>query len=157
MSDLRSILLAIEHATLRRDELAKAAARVERSLGFARDQMAQLEGYAVDTDGRWTGSASRTLSVELVRHHYQFMNRLQQAIELQSAVVANVGHQLEQAKLNLLQAEFRLSGLKQILKARQAAMQLDKKRREQRQTDEFAALRHARNRARPMSGENHEH
>jgi flagellar FliJ protein len=157
MSDLRSVLLAIEHATLRRDEFAKAAARVERSLGFARDQMAQLEGYAVDTDGRWTGSATRTLSVELVRHHYQFMNRLQQAIGLQSGVVANVGLQLEQAKTNLLQAEFRLSGLKQILKARQAAVQLDKRRREQRHTDEFAALQHARNRAQPMSGEKHDH
>lgn len=157
MAELRSVLLAIEHATLRRDEFAKAAARVERSLGFAREQMAQLEGYAVDTDGRWTGSASRALSVELVRHHYQFMDRLQQAIGLQSGVVANVGRQLEQAKSNLLLAEFRLSGLKQILKTRQAAMQLDKRRREQRHTDEFAALQHARNRARPMSGEKHDH
>ena len=156
MSELKSVLLAIEHATLRRDELAKAVARVERSLGFAHDQMAQLQGYAADTDGRWIGSAARALSLELVRHHYQFMDRLQQAIGLQSGVVAGTVRQLEQAKLNLLKAEFRLSGLSQILKVRQAGLQRNERRREQRQTDEYAALLYSRNRARPMSGEKHD-
>jgi flagellar FliJ protein len=156
MSALKSVLLAIEHASLRRDELAKAVARVERSLGFARNQMAQLQGYAADTDARWTGSAARGLSLELVRHQYQFMDRLQQAIGLQSGVLATTAQQLEQAKANLLQAEFRLSGLNQILKTRQAAALCIQRRREQRHTDEFAALQYTRNRALPMSGERHD-
>lgn len=157
MSGLKSVLLAIEHASLRRDELAKAVARVERSQNFARDQMAQLKGYAADTDARWTGSGARGLSLELVRHQYQFMDRLQQAIELQSGVLANTARQLELAKANLLQAEIRLSGLNQILKSRQTAMLSQQRRREQRQTDEFAALQYTRNRALPMSGEKHDH
>ncbi len=157
MSALKSVLLAIEHATLRRDDLAKAVARVERSQSFARDQMAQLKGYAADTDARWTGSGARGLSLELVRHQYQFMDRLQQAIELQSGVLANTARQLELAKANLLQAEIRLSGLNQILKARQAAVLSQQRRREQRQTDEFAAMQYTRNRALPMSGERHDH
>lgn len=157
MSGLKSVLLAIEHASLRRDELAKAVARVERSQNFARDQMAQLKGYAADTDARWTGSGARGLSLELVRHQYQFMDRLQQAIELQSGVLANTARQLELAKANLLQAEIRLSGLNQILKSRQNVMLSQQRRREQRQTDEFAALQYTRNRALPMSGEKHDH
>ncbi|MDO8284763.1 MAG: flagellar export protein FliJ [Rhodoferax sp.] len=157
MSALKSVLLAIEHASLRRDELAKAVARVERSQTFARDQMAQLKGYAADTDARWTGSGARGLSLELVRHQYQFMDRLQQAIELQSGVLANTARQLELAKANLMQAEIRLSGLNQILKSRQIAMLSQQRRREQRQTDEFAALQYTRNRALPMSGEKHDH
>jgi len=157
MSALKSVLLAIEHATLRRDDLAKAVGRVERSQSFARDQMAQLKGYAADTDARWTGSGARGLSLELVRHQYQFMDRLQQAIELQSGVLANTARQLELAKANLLQAEIRLSGLNQILKARQAAVLSQQRRREQRQTDEFAAMQYTRNRALPMSGERHDH
>jgi flagellar FliJ protein len=156
MSALKSVLLAIEHASIQRDEMAKATARVERNLGFAHEQMAQLQGYAADTDRRWTGSSSRALSGELVRHHYQFMDRLQQAIGLQSDVIVGVVRQLEQAKLNLLQAEFRLSGLNQILKVRQAGLQRVKRRSEQRQTDEYAALVYSRNKARPMSGENHD-
>jgi hypothetical protein len=55
-----------------------------------------------------------------------------------------------------LQAEFRLSGLNQILKVRQAGLQRVKRRSEQRQTDEYAALVYSRNKARPMSGENHD-
>lgn len=157
MSSLKSVLLAIEHATLHRDELAKAVARVERSQSFARDQMAQLQGYAADTDARWTGSATRGLSLELVRHQYQFMERLQQAIGLQSGVLANTARQLELAKANLLQAEVRLSGLNQILKARHAVLLSHQRRREQRQTDEFAAMQYNRNRALPMSGEKHDH
>lgn len=156
MSALKSVLLAIEHATLHRDDLAKAVARVERSQSFARDQMAQLKGYAADTDARWTGSAARGLSVELVRHQYQFMDRLQQAIGLQSGVLASTALQLQQAKANLLQAEIRLSGLNQILKARQAVLLSHQRRREQRQTDEFAAMQYTRNRALPMSGERHD-
>jgi len=157
MSALKSVRLAIELATRDRDELAKVVARVERSLGAANNQMAQLEGYAAETDSRWIGSASRQLSPELMRHHYQFMDRLQQAIVLQSGTIASTGRQLELAKGNLLRAEFRLSGLNQVLKSRQDALLCVERRREQRQTDEFAAMQHARNRAQPMSGETHDY
>ena len=156
MSALKSVQLAIEHATLRRDALAKAAADVERSIDFARAQMAQLQGYAADTDSRWTGAATRGVSVELMRHQYQFMDRLQQAITLQAGVIDQSERQLEQAKVNLLQAEVRLLGLNQILKARQDTLLRTQRQRQQRHTDEFAAMQYTRNRALPMSGERHD-
>ena len=95
MSELRSILLAIELATRKRDELAKAAARVEKTLQFAHGQMQQ-------------------------RDEERFWQQL------------------------LLQAEYRLAGLNQVLKARQTAVVLKERRSEQRQTDEFAAMLYAR-------------
>lgn len=147
MSALKSVQLAIELATRNRDELAKVVARVEQNLMFGHNQMAQLEGYAAETDSRWIGSASRQLSQELIHHHYQFMDRLQQAIALQSGNIANTERQLEQAKGNLMRAELRLSGLNQVLKSRQAVIVCTERRREQRQTDEFAAMQYARNRA----------
>ena len=156
MSALKSVLLAIEHATLNRDALAKAAAHVERNLDFARAQMGQLESYASDTDTRWTGKASQGVSVELMRHQYQFMERLQQAIAMQSGVLVQSAAQLEQAKLKLQQAEVRLLGLNQILKTRQTALLRIQRQRQQRHTDEFAAMQHARNAAMPMSGEKHD-
>ena len=156
MSALKSVLLAIEHATLNRDTLAKTAARVERNLFFARSQMEQLQNYAADTDVRWAGTAARGVSVELMRHQYQFMDRLQQAIAMQSGVLTQSTGQLEQAKAKLLEAEVRLLGLNQILKTRQAALLRTQRQRQQRHTDEFAAMQHARNRALPMSGEKHD-
>ena len=153
MSQLRSILLAIEQATRQKDDAVKVVLRVKRNLGFVQDQMGQLQGYAGDTDARWTGSASGALSAELIRHHYQFMERLQQAIGLQVGVMSSTNAQLEIANKALLQAEFRLSGLNQVLKNRQAALERTQKQRDQRQTDEFAAMLHARTRRLPMSGE----
>ncbi|HNV59789.1 MAG TPA: flagellar export protein FliJ [Rhodoferax sp.] len=157
MSHLRSVALAIEHATIRRDHLAQVAANVERNLQFARQQLAQLEGYAADTDARWIGSAAREISAQIIRHQYQFMDRLQQAIVMQTGVISGVVNQLDQARTNLLQAEFRLAGLNQILKTRKEALNRVQQQREQRQMDEFAAMQHARNRALPMSGETHDY
>jgi flagellar FliJ protein len=157
MSELKSVQLAIELATRDRDELAKVVARVERNLAFVNDQMAQLEGYAAEKDANWMASGARSVSPEVMRHHYQFMERLQHAMSLQTHTIANTGQQLELAKGNLLRAEFRLNGLNQVLKSRMAALMRTEQRREQRQTDEFAALQHARNRAESMNGEKHDY
>jgi flagellar FliJ protein len=142
---------------MRRDRLAQVAASVERNLQFARQQLAQLQEYAADTDARWIGSAAREISAQIIRHQYLFMDRLQQAIVMQTDVIAGVVSQLEQARANLLQAEFRLAGLNQILKTRKADLLQVQQLREQRQTDEFAAMQHARNRVLPMSGETHDY
>jgi flagellar FliJ protein len=82
------------------------------------------------------------------------MGRLQQAIGLQSGVMSGSGQQVEKAKQLLLQAEGRLAGLNQVLKIRQADLLLIEARREQRQTDEFAAMQHARNQLTSRTGEN---
>ena len=153
MSELRSVLLAIELATRQRDDLAKVAAKARRDVGFAQDQMGQLQGYAGDTDARWTGSASTGLSTELMRHHYQFMGRLQQAIAMQTDVMENTNRQLALAEKALLNAEFRLSGLNRVLETRKAARLLTQRRREQRQTDEFASMLHARSTTNPLRGD----
>lgn len=144
MLQLKSILLAIDLATRKRDELARSAARMHQNMQFAQEQMSQLEGYATDTDGRWIQPGAEGRSAELIRHHYQFMDRLQQAITLQSGVIANAGAQVEAAHHLLLQAEQRLAGLNQVLKVRQASVLQGQRRAEQRQTDEFAAIAYAR-------------
>ena len=145
MSKFRAFELAIELATRQRDALAQQHAQAKRTLAHAKDQLAQLEGYAQDTDTRWIGSAMPALSGELIRHHYQFVDRLQQAVQMQQGVLVNLGHQVVLAHKALLQGEFRLAGLQQVLATRQLAAQKVVQRREQRQTDEFAALRHIQN------------
>lgn len=153
MSQLRSFVLAIELATRQRDELARALVRAEKTLQFAQNQMHQLEGYATETDARWLRPTPDGRTTELLRHHYQFMGRLQQAIGLQSGVMSNTGQQVEKAKQLLMQAECRLAALNQILKTRQTELLRLEARREQRQTDEFAAMQHARKQLTSRSGE----
>ena len=118
-----------------------------KTLHFAQGQLQQLQSYARDTDARWTGGQAFQLSVELIRHHYQFMDRLQHASTQQQGVIANLENQLDKVHETLLQAEYRLAAFKQVLQGRRAGQQVLQQRREQRVTDEFAAMSHFRARA----------
>jgi flagellar FliJ protein len=144
MPKLRALELAIEQATQQRDAQARKHAQAQRTLQYGQGQLAQLENYSNDTDARWIGGHAVNLSVELIKHHYQFMDRLQNAVGLQHGVIVNLEQQLALAHQNLLQAEYRLAGFKQVLKNRRLALSQVQQRREQRITDEFAAMRHAR-------------
>lgn len=147
MPKFRALELAIEQATQQRDAQARKLAHAQRTLQFAQGQLDQLRNYSNDTDARWIGGHAVNLSVELIKHHYQFMDRLQNAVTMQQGVIASQDQQVAHAHQTLLQAEYRLAGFKQVLKARRAALGLVEQRREQRATDEFAALSHARGRA----------
>ena len=144
MSALKSILLAIDVATRRRDQFGKKLAEIQQTQQFAQDQMEQLQTYATDTDARWTSAAQIRATPELMRHHYQFMDRLHHAIDLQGGVLGDLQRQVEAARKIMLEAEFRLSSLKQVLKRKQAEIYVIETRREQRQMDEFAALQFRR-------------
>lgn len=144
MPKFRALQLAIEQATQQRDAQARNLAQAQRTLQFAHGQLAQLQNYSNDTDARWIGGQAVDLSVELIKHHYQFMDRLQNAVTLQQGVIETMERQVAAAHQVLLQAEYRLAGFKNVLKSRRAALSVVEQRREQRVTDEFAAMRHAR-------------
>ncbi len=150
MKAFRALQLAIEQATRQRDEQARLHAQAQRTLHYAQGQLEQLQSYSSDTDARWVAGKAHNLSVEMVKHHYQFTDRLQNAVHLQQGVIANLERQLAAAHKRLLQAEYRLAGIQQVLKSRLAAQALVQQRREQRATDEFAAQAHLRNRVKPL-------
>ena len=131
-------------ATRQRDGLQMQLVVVKRSCASAQGQLSQLEAYASDKDVRWTHSPAGGCGGEVIRHHYQFMDRLQQAMVLQAGVIANVERQVESARLALVQAEVRLAGLTQLLATRQAVQDLVHRRREQVATDEFACQHYIR-------------
>lgn len=153
MSGLKSVLLAIDVATRKRDQVGKYLVQVQRALLFAQDQKDQLESYAADAETKWTTVAQVSATPELMRHHYQFMARLYHAIGLQNNVLNDHKQLAEATKKQVLDAEFRLAGLKQVLKNKQADLLLLQARREQRLTDEFAAQQHGRLMARQHHGE----
>lgn len=153
MSAIKSVLLAIEVASGKRDQAGKGLLHVQRAHLFAQDQMAQLQTYAAETEAKWATAAQVSTTPELMRHHYQFMDRLHHAIGLQVGVIESTSQKVEAAKRVLLEAEIRLSGLKQILKKKQAEMALLQARREQKQMDEFAALAGGRSERAHLNGE----
>lgn len=147
MPKFRALELAIEQATRQRDEQARRHAQAQRALEYGQGQLGQLQNYSADIDARWIGGHSVNLSVEMVKHHYQFMDRLQNAVTLQQGVIANLERQRMAAHQMLLQAEYRLAGFKQVIKGRRAELDGLQQRRDQRATDEFAAMRHTMTRA----------
>ncbi|MEI8170801.1 MAG: flagellar export protein FliJ [Rhodoferax sp.] len=141
MSAIKSFLLAIDMATLKRDQANQGLMRAQNAYLFAQDQMSQLETYAAETESRWTAAAQISTSPEMMKHHYQFMGRLHHAISLQTEALGNEHRKVDLAKRVVLQAEFRLVSLKQVLAKKQAGLDVLLARREQKQMDEFAAMR----------------
>ena len=139
MAGQRGLLLAIDLATSRRDEALAQLQKAMRSEAFAQDQMDQLQQYALETEARWMQGAQVSTSPDMLHHHYQFMERLNQAITLQDGVLASNRQRVEAARQLLIQAELRLASFKQVLATRQAAVTKTRQRQEQKQMDEFAS------------------
>lgn len=138
---LKTLALAIELAERRRDEAAQLLGQAQQRRVAAEQQLAQLTGYAEETEARWEQRVSAL--PELMQHHHRFMARLDEAIALQRRAVAEQLRREEQARQALLQAELRVATLRQLVKRKQDELALAQNRREQRQTDEMAAIRHA--------------
>jgi len=140
MNNFHAIELAIDLATRQRDALARKHEQAFRNLQRGLQQLGQLESYAGDTDARW-GQNDAGISVEMLRHHYQFRDRLQHAVNLQQGNIGALKAQQQSAQQLLMQAEARLSGLKQVLASRMRVLEKQVQRRDQREMDEFAAQR----------------
>jgi flagellar FliJ protein len=141
MSGVKSFLLAIDLATRKRDDAAQSLVRAQNTLFLAQDQMAQLETYAAETESKWTTTAQNGTTPEMLRHQYQFMDRLRQAIALQDTVLESENRKVQAVRRFLLSAEFRVASLQQVLNKMRSGMALVQSRREQKQMDEFAAMR----------------
>ncbi len=116
-------------------------------------QMEQLQSYAVEKDSHWASPTFGAVSGEILKHHYQFMGRLQEAMTMQFGVVATASKQVSGARVTLAEAETRLEGLKRIWKNRVNECELKAKRQDQKQTDEFASQQYARRRTQIEQGE----
>lgn len=144
MANLKSLQLAIELATRRRDQADQVVMQVRRVAQLAQGQLDQLQSYAFEVQTRWATANAATFNAELMRHQQQFEHRLQQAIELQTATMDTHRQQLEVVQQERLQAEIRRAALEQLLNQKQAEQMAQQARREQKQMDELGMQRHVR-------------
>lgn len=140
MSSLNALMVAIEAAMRKRDEARQALqARVQASQA-AQAQMDQLQDYAAQMQQRWGAHENQAVQPEVMYHQYQFMERLSHARGLQTKVINDHAIRLEAAQKALMACELRLTSLQKVVAARQRDISLAQMRREQKQTDERAAL-----------------
>ena len=147
MSELRSVRLALELAQRQRDAAGRVLAHALQLCQLAREQLQQLQGYASETQDRWALGARSQCSPPILRNFQQFMERLQQAIDLQQLALAQREQERENARRQLLAADIRIASLNQLLDRRRAAAGKRAAAQAQKHSDEFAALQHRRMRA----------
>lgn len=140
MSSLNALMIAIDMAVRKRDEARNALRERQHAHDAAKNQMEQLQSYALEMEQRWGASEGASMQPEVMFHHRQFMARLQHAMELQTKVMADQAIRLETAQKALMATELRLSSLNKVVETRRRDIALAQMRREQKQTDERAAL-----------------
>lgn len=137
-----ALSVALELALRRRDEARRLLQDARNARQAAQEQLDQLEGYARETQNRWGMRPDAAVQPEVMYHHYQFMDRLNHAMGLQTGVVGSHDERVAAAEKALLDAELRLASLKKLVEKRQSDALLAQTRREQKQTDERAALQY---------------
>ena len=140
MSALNAMNIAIEAAERKRDAARTALQERQRAQQAAQAQMDQLHGYAQEMQERWGAQEGLAVQPEVMHHQYQFMERLQHAIGLQTRVVSDQNIRLDASRQALLAAELRVSSLQKVVQARQRDLALTQMRREQKETDERASM-----------------
>ena len=105
MSSLNALNVAIEAAERKRDAARTAMQERQRAQQAAQAQMDQLQGYVLEMQARWGAQEGLAVQPEVMHHQYQFMERLQHAIGLQTRVVADQDIRLETSRQALLAAE----------------------------------------------------
>lgn len=143
MSRLNGLQVALDLARSRRDSAVRQLAQTREKWAAAHRQLEQLESYAVECADRWLTQSARC-TPDLLRHHYQFMDRLAHASALQTGILSEHSRNVARDTNALREAEGRLESLRQLCLARQRELARADDRREQKQSDEQAALAHLR-------------
>ncbi|MBV8617589.1 MAG: flagellar export protein FliJ [Curvibacter sp.] len=141
MAESRGLVVAMELSERQRDAAAQRLGQVRRTCQSALNQLEQLQGYAQETEQKFLRRGQAGTVGEIVKHHTQFMARLDHTIEIQRQTVADHEQGVQEAERELLCCELRLTSLRQVLQRRQHQQLLGQMRREQKETDEIAALR----------------
>ena len=142
MPESNALSVAVEMALRQRDDARRSLQDARSASQAAQEQLDQLEGYARETENRWGMRPNAAVQPEVMYHHYQFMDRLGHAAGLQTGVVGQHAERVGAAERTLLEAELRLASLKKLVEKRQRDALQAQMRREQKQTDERAALQH---------------
>ena len=151
MTAMNGLQVAVDLAQGKRDAAAQLLAQARQTWIAAQVQLDQLENYAQETTARW-GTQLASCTPELLRHHYQFMDRLSHAIGLQTGIVGEHARTVGLCAAALREAERKLESLRQLHAERERERRMTLARREQKQSDEQAALVYRRLAARHADG-----
>lgn len=130
----------LEQAELERDAALARLLQADAALAQARAQAEQLVGYREEVHRRAPALGGRGASIELVRCHQGFVQRLDQAIAQQREQLTRLEQGAAALREALLERETRVAAVKKLGERRWLEARRRELRAEQRHSDE-AALR----------------
>jgi flagellar FliJ protein len=136
--DTETLTTLLEREQAARDAAALALQRCEQALERARAQADQLVQYRSEYIARWSAHFNRQAAIEIVHCYRSFMQRLDQALAQQQALVERQTSATSQARATLLDTELRAAAVKKLIARRVEDHARTVARRDQKQTDEAA-------------------
>ena len=133
----------LEHAERQRDEGLARLARAEELAARMAAQTAQLLAYRDDYAQRHPAQGGRSSSIELLRIHQGFMQRLDQAIAQQQAQQRQAENGVLQQRAALLDLQTRAAAVRKLIERRDGEAQLRLSRQHPRRSDDAARQRGA--------------
>ena len=136
--DLKSLRTVIDTATNQRDNAGAALAFARQQLAQGQAQLKQLADYVDEGQGKWTQRAAQGVTVVLMQHQRQFMDKIQAAIDFQHNVLTQRQAQVDRALQALQAAEIALAKVKKVEQITLAEKALKANKAEQKLNDEMA-------------------
>jgi flagellar protein FliJ len=137
MSQSLQVLMA--HSKSQRDDGLLQVQKAQAHLRQQELQAEQLRVYRAEYQERHPALNGRSSSIDMLRHHQSFMDRLDQAIQQQQQQVQAAQTRLTTRQNEQLALEMRVASVRKLMQRREHAQQQISDRKDQHSTDEMAA------------------
>ena len=136
---LDPLMALLGQAERERDASLASMQRAVEAHQAAQSQAEQLVAYRGEYEARFKDQFSRKSSIDILQCYQGFSARLGQAIDQQQNIAGHAALKLEQARESLRDQEMRVVSVRKLLERRVTELRQMADRRDQKQTDEFAA------------------
>ena len=138
MQRLQSLQVLMQREQQRCDQAQSALRRADDAARRAREQRDQLLAYRGEYQARWTAQFHQGGTMDILMYYRSFMQRLDQAVTLQTRQAELSELQLAQARRELMESERRVASVRKLIERRAAELAHAGRQRDQKQTDEQA-------------------
>lgn len=139
---MQAIVLLMQREQRQCDQAQAALQRAEETARRARQQRDGLLAHRNEYEAHWKAQFQLGASMDILLCYRSFMQRLEQALLLQTRQVELAERQRAQARRELMESERRLASVRKLLQRRMAEAAQAGRQREQKQTDEQAQRMH---------------
>jgi len=120
------------------DQAQSALHRAQDTARHAGGQRDQLVAHRADYQARWAAQFQQGAPMAILVCYRSFMQRLDQAVAVQTRQVELAERQVTQARRELLECERRVASVRKLLERRRAELAQAGRQREQKHSDEQA-------------------